>query len=357
MSEVNPKDYVRVFGGPGMPFITSYMFAHHYSSVDFLITCKYNIWTAFLKKDVLEKTLEDGVKFYSDRKKVLEFEKAYQKHFKDSIPFFEKIAKKNRLSKSEAEEFFRHAGEVLSLYVKLEFFYTERAFQKAGESKALKQSVEEFDRLKKPGKEQIIRVFFDEHSYIYKVLAIFSRQFGVLFEHLVAYKPEEVIALFDKNIVPEAEIMQRNNFYILKDEKGAVKVLYDGVYSRIIDEMVPKIKPMSIISGTVANKGKYTGKVKLFNHGYEFYKVAKLTTEMKKGDVLVTETTSPELTVACHKAGAIVTNEGGLLSHAAIISRELKIPCIVGVHGITSSVKDGDLIEVDADKGTVRKLK
>ena len=57
------------------------------------------------------------------------------------------------------------------------------------------------------------------------------------------------------------------------------------------------------------------------------------------------------------KAGAIVTDEGGLTSHAAIVSRELKIPCIVGTKIATKILKDGDIVEVDAKKGIVRKIK
>ena len=77
---------------------------------------------------------------------------------------------------------------------------------------------------------------------------------------------------------------------------------------------------------------------------------------MNKGDVLVAETTSPEFMPACTKAAAIITNQGGLLSHAAVISRELHIPCVVGLKIATKVFKDGDLIEVDADKGIMKIL-
>lgn len=56
------------------------------------------------------------------------------------------------------------------------------------------------------------------------------------------------------------------------------------------------------------------------------------------------------------KAGAIVTDAGGILSHAAIVSRELKKPCIIGTQTATKAFKDGDLVEVDAVKGIVRKI-
>ncbi len=357
MGLVNPKQYTRVFGGPGMPYITSYMFAYHYRTIDFLITWKDNMWTAFLKKDMLEKTLNDGVRFYSDRKKFLLFLNEYKKHFSDSISFFEKISKKKIIKKNEIKTFFNHAGKTLSLYVKCEFFYLDRAFRVAKKNSVLKRNLDDFNKLKKPGKEQIIRVYFDANSYVYRVLRILSKQFSVDFEDLVVYDPDEVIGLFDGGVVNKQTLNKRRDFYILKGEKGKVILLQDDIYKNIIDVMVPKIKSKKVLKGTIANKGKVIGKVKLFNHGYEFYKVKKLTQEMSKGDILVTETTSPELMVACQKAGAIVTNEGGLLSHAAIVSRELGIPCIVGALGVTSSLKNGDKVEVDANKGVVRKIR
>ena len=60
---------------------------------------------------------------------------------------------------------------------------------------------------------------------------------------------------------------------------------------------------------------------------------------------------------AMRKSSAFVTDEGGIISHAAIIARELKIPCIVGTKTATKILKDGDLVEVDADNGVIRILK
>jgi pyruvate,water dikinase len=77
---------------------------------------------------------------------------------------------------------------------------------------------------------------------------------------------------------------------------------------------------------------------------------------MHDGDVLVSGTTGPEMILACQKAGAIITDEGGVMSHAAIVARELKKPCIIGTQYATKVLQDGDLVEVDADAGVVRIL-
>ena len=79
--------------------------------------------------------------------------------------------------------------------------------------------------------------------------------------------------------------------------------------------------------------------------------------KVQKGDILVSNETTPDLLPAMERATAFVTDEGGLSCHAAIVSREMKKPCIVGTKIATKFLKDGDLIEVDANKGIVKILK
>lgn len=75
---------------------------------------------------------------------------------------------------------------------------------------------------------------------------------------------------------------------------------------------------------------------------------------IREGDVLVTDTTNPDMTPIMRKVSAIVTDLGGVTSHAAIVCRELKIPCIVGTRKATSLLKEGQILEVDAFKGTIK---
>ncbi|MBS3102687.1 hypothetical protein J4458_04555 [Candidatus Woesearchaeota archaeon] len=105
-----------------------------------------------------------------------------------------------------------------------------------------------------------------------------------------------------------------------------------------------------ILKGVIASKGKSKGIVKIVMGQKDFKK-------FNKGEILVSEATRPEFVPIMKKAAAVVTEEGGITSHAAIISRELKVPCIVGVSHITSILKDGDLVEVDANNGVIRILR
>lgn len=78
--------------------------------------------------------------------------------------------------------------------------------------------------------------------------------------------------------------------------------------------------------------------------------------KLKDGDILVSPATSPSMVVGMKRAGAIVTNQGGLTCHAAIVSRELGVPCVIGTRVATEVLKDGEVVEVDAEKGVVRRF-
>jgi len=67
--------------------------------------------------------------------------------------------------------------------------------------------------------------------------------------------------------------------------------------------------------------------------------------------------TRPEYVPLMKKALAIVTDEGGITSHAAIVSRELNVPCVIGTRNATRTIKSGDEIEIDLEKGVVRVVK
>ena len=106
---------------------------------------------------------------------------------------------------------------------------------------------------------------------------------------------------------------------------------------------------MSEIKGSPASKGFGRGKVRLVL-------LKSQVSELQEGEVLVTEMTNPDFVPAMKKAAAIITDEGGITCHAAIVSRELGKPCVIGTRIATKVLKDSDVVEVDADRGVVRKL-
>ena len=86
-------------------------------------------------------------------------------------------------------------------------------------------------------------------------------------------------------------------------------------------------------------------------------KSSKEQDKIRAGDILVTAMTTPDYLPCMNKAVAFVTDEGGITCHAAIVAREMNKPCIIGTKIATQVLKDGDLIEVDANNGIVKILK
>jgi pyruvate,water dikinase len=107
-----------------------------------------------------------------------------------------------------------------------------------------------------------------------------------------------------------------------------------------------KIAEAPILTGSAASPGIGTGPVKILKSPKEIDKI-------KKGDVMVAPMTSPDYVPAMKKSAAIITDEGGQTSHAAIVSRELGIPCVVGTNDATKKLKDGEIVTVNGEAGEI----
>ncbi|MGA7678351.1 MAG: phosphoenolpyruvate synthase [Dehalococcoidia bacterium] len=108
---------------------------------------------------------------------------------------------------------------------------------------------------------------------------------------------------------------------------------------------LPKIEAKAILTGVAASPGIAVGPVKIVE--------ASQIDKVKNGDVLVAEMTTPDFVPAMKRATAIVTDRGGRTAHAAIVSRELGIPCVVGTEVATKTLSDGQEITVDGSRGEV----
>ena len=113
---------------------------------------------------------------------------------------------------------------------------------------------------------------------------------------------------------------------------------------------IDESKAEVLLKGAAASLGTAFGPVKIIHKPTEIDKV-------RQGDILVTEMTTPDFVPAMKKAAGIVTDVGGRTCHAAIVSREMGIPCVVGTGTATHALKTGQVITVDGSKGLVYKGK
>lgn len=153
-----------------------------------------------------------------------------------------------------------------------------------------------------------------------------------------------------RKIPPQSVIQERINNFAFVMENTKLRIITGKERKAISEFLKEDIKKVKEFKGHIACKGLVQGKAKLIFRRSDYSKI-------NESDILVTSMTTPDMVPILRKAAAFVTDEGGITCHAAIISRELKKPCIIGTKNATVILKDGDLVEVDANKGTVKILK
>lgn len=167
------------------------------------------------------------------------------------------------------------------------------------------------------------------------------------------FPSEVVIALIKKENSQrlKKELSERFKFSVYYAKKG-VDLIFTGKAAKKIAGSIEEKTHEEIkeLVGQTACLGFARGKVRIINSIKEMKKMAK-------GDILVSIATNPDIVPAMKLAAAIITEQGGITSHAAIISRELNTPCIIGTKIATQVLRDGDLVEVDADRGIIKILK
>jgi len=178
-----------------------------------------------------------------------------------------------------------------------------------------------------------------------------SRVKNISFKELCYYTSSEIIDLLQNNWKINAKKRFEGFIMYYHEEKDLTYKVGKQANDFVKPYLEVKIdKDLEEFRGLVVSKGKIVrGKVKILL-------TPRNLDKMNKGDILVAPMTSPDFIVAMRKASAIITDEGGMTCHAAIVSRELGIPCIVGVRIASKILKDGDVVEIDTNHGKIRIL-
>lgn len=184
-------------------------------------------------------------------------------------------------------------------------------------------------------------------SYLFApTLKKIATEKGLTYQEILYVTKNELLG----KLPAKSVIRSRMSRHVVLRENGIVRCLSGRAAERIENIFVVSVSQMKELKGTVAASGYVKGVVKVV------FQLADLK-KVKHGDVLVTSMTTPNMVPAMKKACAFVTDEGGITCHAAIIAREMGKPCIIGTKIATKVLKDGDLVEVDANSGVVKIIK
>ncbi len=170
-------------------------------------------------------------------------------------------------------------------------------------------------------------------------------------EDLLYMESEELVRMMKTSVSANVSVNNRKDGFALVSKQGRITIIEkEGLEEFLSREGIEKhfspITRVKSFGGVIASQGKVRGRVRVIEK-------PELMSEFKDGEILVTYMTTMEFTPIFGKAAGIITDEGGLSSHAAIISREFGVPCIVGTTIATRNLKTGDIVELNASEGKI----
>jgi phosphohistidine swiveling domain-containing protein len=322
-----------------------------YKKIDCIVTYKNTVKKFYISKKERKKLSDFGL--WILEKDMPAFEKQARFFMDKAGDTFQDVEKKdlsvftNKDLAKDFKAFMLFVQRLWKLFFYTEYFMHDKVQEKAGlgNSKKLTESIKKMGDLKLLIRSEINKTIFGKNNLIDKYLNEINKRTNI--SDFSDYSHNEIANFLSNKKDRKTFVLGKFNNWqdVLGEEAENIIKCLENEY----------MKEEAILNGSIGNKGYYKGKVKIVPFDIK----ANLDEEinkMEKGDVLVSGSTGPEMILACKKAGAIITDEGGILSHAAVISRELNIPSVIGTKIATEILKDGDLVEVDADKGIVRKV-
>ena len=249
------------------------------------------------------------------------------------------------------EEFRQHIKSFTKTSHKKEVLFSSYA-------KELKITAADLDYLKMAKRFVYIKDARDDfrRESVYYSLILFKEiadRMGFSAEDISFFQEQEIIDFLSGGETVSKDIISgRKKGYVIYLSKNKKPICLQGSnVSKVLKlfKLVSGDEETSQITGMVASKGLARGRVAIVRGVKDLGKV-------KEGDVLVAVTTHPDYVPAMRRAVAIVTDEGGVTSHAAIVAREFGLPCIVGTKQATKVLKDNNLVEVNAEEGWVKKI-
>ena len=250
------------------------------------------------------------------------------------------------------EEFFSHVGEFVKSGKKESVTY--EAFLK--DMNAMQGEKRVFDIAKRLSYLKDLKDDFRRQGILYGQVMFqeIARRMGMRLEDISYLTEDEIMRFLESGECPAKQLVEerKKGFAIFFGSDGRITCKSGKDVEPALNELGIMVaeKFSEEIRGMPASPGVAKGKVAIVKGVYNLSGVGN-------GDILVAVTTHPDYVPAMQRAAAIVTDEGGITSHAAIVARELGLPCIVGTVHATKSLKNGDRVEVDAFTGVVRKIK
>lgn len=350
---LNVKEFDLTFEAQGLKPLFQQISTEEYMPAESVLVYVNGLMSSYMSKYIQKVLYEKGKAIFSDKNLAL---------FDDLNSSIEEAERLNQtllnidqLTSELIQESFAILRKVTKLYSYLDNAYIDGAYE-------IGVNVELIQKNKNVIRDKTNKIYFEKNGLWDTVLNKVSKSSGIPRQDFEWYLEKEIHAAFTGVPLSTEALEKRKYSYAFWKGTEGITHFIEGKESEnfakdfLQDQAVST--SVSEIKGVVANKGALV-RAKVFNIVPDYSNIAGLGSmmdQMEQGSVLVAQTTAPELMPAIRKASAIITDIGGMLSHSAIVSRELGIPCIISTKNASKILKTGMMVEVDANSGIVRIL-
>ena len=355
------KDFEFTFESNGTTFLFENLVCEFYDPPGTASFWRNNSKSCYALKTTLEKLTERGLN--TSLQELEGIVVSLEKTIAQIVGEIPQLNNGPDLTQEKVLEYFTLLCKSCQEYLNFDFSLWDGVFELAKTDSEAKRKADIVQNYKNKFRADFELVFFG-NGFLPQLAKKVSVQCGVPENDVLMYQNKEIVDLIGGSKLSDEKIQARKQAYVYFKDQNSDMTFYAGIdaqnfIKQFLSEETITRPENDIIQGKTAHSTgkKVRGKVRILARDYGNPKlVVESMAQMEQGEILVSQTTDPELMPALRKASAIVTDLGGMLSHSAITSRELNIPCIVGTKNASKLLKTGDMIEVDPIEGTVKIL-
>lgn len=360
LDSIKPENYIRTFAFDNLPYLIIDCDMLYDRDFDFLAVYNGKTAVQFISNAQADRTSRLGKAFFDDEKNFDNFETNYRKWLVEIEEYIQSHKNDNQITLDGFFDFKAFIWKTYYYYRKTEFFYTDILYY-GNMSEVAKRNLHILgDDLKFKGRPPFTELVT---TILYRFAELIAKQNGIDSDLIKSYSFDELQLLLETGEkVDDSILLERQKSYVIFTQGGAIQEITGDEKAVILERFKePDYSNITEIKGTIANKGKVTGRVNVIfprmDIPYDDWLKELYAIPFHDGDILLTETTSPDFVPLMKRAGGIIADQGGMNSHAAIMSRELGLPCLVGTYYATHVFTTGDLVELDANTGVVKIIK
>lgn len=351
------ENYQRAFFFKKLGYLLTDFVFDYYKKHDFLAIYNNDMLGTYISNSAADKTLINGCEIFSNKKNFEIFEKGFRQVISECEAYIKKAKNIEIVKVNDIFDLKAIINKTYYFFEKTEFFFTDACYFGDMDDVLKKNLLTLGGDLKMKSRPLFIEIMTTIFSHL---VGLAGKEKEVDIEDIKFFNFKELVSLMEIDATVDQKIIdeRKKSFVVYCENERVIPII--GEQKKIILERfnTPEFSKITEFRGVVANKGRIVAKARVilaeYEQEYESFVNKLHSIKMNDGEILVTETTSPEFVPLMKKAGGIIANQGGLNSHAAIMSRELGVPCLVGTYYATDILATGDLIELDADSGLVK---